>query len=224
MVQTRVLEGPPGGNFDAGHIKSIHKHLFQDVYEWAGQYRQVEIGKGGRWFHQHALIDKGMADVERTMQAGNFGRGLDASDYSEFAAKAISDLNYVHPFREGNGRTQTEFLKQMTERAGHEFHTERIQRDAWILASQVSHSGTNDLLRAAITHAIDPDGRETGRKAQEAVAKYFETVTTAIDNLRSPTQRAAALDQVRSVAKAYETIMDRDTLQKVLKESRGRER
>lgn len=46
-VATRTLEGSPKGNFDTTHIKAIHKHLFQDMYEWAGENREVEIGKGG---------------------------------------------------------------------------------------------------------------------------------------------------------------------------------
>ena len=224
LVQTRVLEGAPSGAFDAAHVKAIHKHLFQDLYDWAGHYRAVEIGKGGRWFHNHALIGKGMSDVERTLKAGNFGQGMDPDGYSAFAARVISDLNYVHPFREGNGRTQMEFLKQLTEGAGHRFQTGRIQRDAWILASQVSHSGTNDLLKAAITHAIDPDGKETGRAAQEAVGRYFDTVQRAIGALKSPGERKAANAQMRDVARAYDTLMDDKTRQKVLGDPKGRDR
>lgn len=224
LVQTRVLEGAPDGKFDATHVRAIHHHLFQDIYAWAGEYRTVEIGKGGRWFHNHGFIVQGMSEVERNLQAGKLGQGMNADKFGDYAADVISNLNYVHPFREGNGRTQMEFLRQLSDRAGHELQTEQIHRDVWILASQVSHSGTNDLLKAAITFAIDPDRRQTGDKAQEAVTSYINTVQSAISQLKSPAERESASNQLRSVAKAYETIMDRDTLQKVVKEPRGRER
>lgn len=211
IVLGRTRQGSPTGNLDAQHIKSIHKHLFQDVYDWAGQYRSVEIGKGGRWFHNHRYIEQGMADVEKTLRSGRFGQGMTADQYSDFASEVIANLNYVHPFREGNGRTQTEFLRQLSERAGHELNSEKIQRDVWITACHVSHSGTNDLLKAAITYAIDPDRTQTGDKAQTAIREYLETVKTAVSGLRNPQEKQAGLDQLTKLAKTYEVMMDRDT-------------
>ncbi|MFV1761507.1 Fic family protein [Phaeobacter sp. A90a-4k] len=211
IVLGRTRQGAPSGNLDAQHIRMIHKHLFQDIYDWAGQYRTVEIGKGGRWFHNHQFIEQGMADVERTLQRGNFGQGMNADQYSDFASEVISNLNYVHPFREGNGRTQTEFLRQLSERAGHELDSEKIQRDVWITACHVSHSGTNDLLKAAITYAIDPERTKTGDKAQNAVREYLETARIAVNNLSNPQERQAGLDQLDKIARTYEVMMDRDT-------------
>lgn len=228
IVLGRTRQGAPTGNLDADHLKAIHKHLFQDVYDWAGQYREVEIGKGGRWFHNYQFIEQGMADVERTLRGGNFGNGMNADQYSDFAANVISNLNYVHPFREGNGRTQTEFLRQLSERAGHELNSEKIQRDVWITACHVSHSGTNDLLKAAITFAIDPDRSQTGDKAQAAVRDYLETVKTAVSNLRDPQEKQAGLNQLNKIAKTYEVMMDHDTKNRFLpdrpRDSSGRSR
>jgi cell filamentation protein len=211
LVQSRILEGTPSGQLDAAHVKAIHHHLFKDLYDWAGDYRTVEIGKGGRWFHNHQFIEQGMAEVERTIQGGNFGQGMNADQFGDYASDVISNLNYVHPFREGNGRTQMEFLRQLSDRAGHELNTEKIQRDVWITASHVSHSGTNDLLKAAITFAIDPDRAQTGDKAQAAVRDYLETVKAAVSNLRNPQEKQAGLDQLNKIAKTYEVMMDRDT-------------
>lgn len=218
LVQSRILEGSPGGQFDAAHVKAIHRHLFQDLYDWAGDYRTVEIGKGGRWFHNYQFIEQGMAEVERSIQAGDLGRGMDADQFGDYASDVIANLNYVHPFREGNGRTQVEFLRQLSEGAGHELNTEKIQRDVWITASHVSHSGTNDLLKAAITHAIDPDRTQTGDKAQAAVREYLETVQTAVSGLQNPLEKQAGLDQLTKIAKTYEVMMDQDTKARFLPE------
>lgn len=224
ITATRVDEGVPGGNFSQSHIQSIHHHIFQDVYPWAGKLRTLDISKGGSDFMPHGRLAGGLGHVERLIKGGNFGQGMNHDKFGEYAAKVVSDLNYAHPFRDGNGRTQMQVLNQLTERAGFELATERINPAAWITASKVSHMGSDELLRGAITFAIDPDRVHTGTKAQEAIASYFDTVGKAIEKLHSPAERAAAKDQVRSVAKAYETMMDRDTLQKVLKEPRGRER
>lgn len=211
LVQSRILEGTPAGQLDAAHVKAIHQHLFKDLYEWAGDYRTVEIGKGGRWFHNHQFIEQGMAEVERTIQGGNRGQGMNADQFGDYASEVIANLNYVHPFREGNGRTQMEFLRQLSERAGHELNTEKIQRDVWITASHVSHSGTNDLLKAAITFAIDPDRAQTGDKARVAVREYLETVEAAVSILRNPQEKQAGLDQLGKIAKTYEVMLDRET-------------
>jgi cell filamentation protein len=224
LTAARVNEGTPSGDFSQKHIQAIHRHIFQDVYAWAGELRSVNISKGGSSFMPHDRLPQGLHHVERSIKSGKYGQGMDHDQFGDFASKVISDLNYAHPFREGNGRTQMQVLSQLTDRAGFELATERINRDVWITASRVSHSGSDELLRGAITFAIDPDRVHTGTKAQEAVASYFDTVEAAISQLHSPAEQKSARDQVRSVAKAYETIMDRDTFERVLKEPSGRER
>lgn len=211
LVQSRILEGTPTGQLDTTHIKMIHHHLFKDLYDWAGNYRKVEIGKGGRWFHNYQFIEQGMAEVERTIRSGGFGQGMNADKFGDYASEVIANLNYVHPFREGNGRTQMEFLRQLCERAGHELNTEKIQRDVWITASHVSHSGTNDLLKAAITYAIDPDRVQTGNKAQAAIREYLETVKKAVTALGDPQEKQAGLEQLDKIARTYEVMMDQET-------------
>lgn len=109
----RIEEGAPTGNFDLAHLQAIHRHLFQDVYEWAGEVRRVDISKGGRWFHPHDRIETGMADVHRRLVSGKFLTGLGRKDFAQEAGAIIGDVNLVHPFREGNGRTQFQYLKQL---------------------------------------------------------------------------------------------------------------
>jgi len=101
----RAAQGIPSGKFDLAHLRAIHRHLFQDVYDWAGELRTVEIAKGGNQFQFRQYITTGMADVHRRIVAAKFLKGLSARAFADKAGEIIGDINYVHPFREGNGRT-----------------------------------------------------------------------------------------------------------------------
>ncbi|MDP3737080.1 MAG: Fic family protein [Hyphomonadaceae bacterium] len=72
LVTQRIRQGVPDGNFDLAHLKAIHRHLFQDVYDWAGEIRTVEINKGGDQFQFMRYIDTGMADVHRRREEADF--------------------------------------------------------------------------------------------------------------------------------------------------------
>ena len=123
-------------------MKAIHRHLFQDIYDWAGQLRTVEISKGGSQFQFLRYIETGMADVHRRLVQRNFLQGLDAAGFAHGAGEIMGDVNYVHPFREGNGRTQMLYLSQLASQAGHRIDIERIRNlNNWIEVSQAAHRG-----------------------------------------------------------------------------------
>lgn len=89
----------------------IHGHLFQDVYTWAGKKRNVEISKDGKQFfptthfeNAYHFIDTLISDYRKTKKK-------DKQKLSEKLAEILDNINYLHPFREGNGRTQREFLR-----------------------------------------------------------------------------------------------------------------
>ena len=140
-TSVRAEIGIPTGNFDLAHLCAIHKHLFQDVYEWAGEVRTLEINKGGHQFIFRQFIDKGMADVHRRILAADYFRGLKLEEFAAKVGPIIGDVNHVHPFREGNGRTQMQYLKQLSAKAGHELDLNFIDRnsDRWIAASIDAH-------------------------------------------------------------------------------------
>lgn len=154
IVTMRVREGVPRGNFDLKHLRVIHRHLFQDIFEWAGEIRTVEISKGGSQFQFRQYIETGMADVYRRLAASSFLKGLDRSAFASAAANIIGDVNYVHPFREGNGRTQLQYLKQLAERAGHPLDLTKIHTVGWIEASKEAHLARYDLMAKIIDDAL----------------------------------------------------------------------
>lgn len=154
LVTQRTTEGIPTGRFDPDHLRAIHHHLFQDVYEWAGQIRTVEISKGGSQFQFCRFIDTGMADVHRRLENSGFLRGLSPEDFAGGAGQIIGDVNYVHPFRDGNGRAQLQYLKQLAAQAGHEIDLTKLDATRWLEASKAAHQSHYELMGAEILNAL----------------------------------------------------------------------
>lgn len=162
LVAQRQREGVPGGKFDLDHLKAIHRHLFQDVYEWAGQVRTVEIAKEKSQFQFCQYIETGMADIERRLKEKNYLRNLSRGAFAREAAAIIGDANYVHPFREGNGRVQMQYLKQLCEQAGHPVRLDRIGPESWIEASREAHQARYEKMADCIAEAIAPGRSRSG--------------------------------------------------------------
>ncbi len=154
ITTMRAREGIPQGDFDLKHLKAIHRHLFQDIFEWAGQVRTVEISKGESQFQFRQYIETGMTDVHRRIVKSDFLRNLERSVFAVEAARIIGDVDYVHPFREGNGRTQLQYLKQLSERAGHPLDLTKIDAAGWLEASKEAHRARYDLMGRVMENAL----------------------------------------------------------------------
>lgn len=156
LVTLRLMEDIPGGDFDLAHLRAIHRHLFQDVYDWAGEIRKAEISKGGSQFQFRQYIETGMADVHRRVVAQDYLHNLTPHDFAHAAGEIIGDVNYVHPFREGNGRVQMQYLKQLSIQGGHDIDLRRIDSETWMQASRQAHLGNyqpmTDCIAIAIRH------------------------------------------------------------------------
>jgi cell filamentation protein len=140
----RATEPLPAGALDVGHYKAIHHHLFQDVYEWAGEVRSIRIGKGGNWFCFPEHIEGQLNALFDWLADKDYLRGLDAPEFGVQAAHFLAEINAVHPFREGNGRTQLSFLVLLAEQAGHPLDMEKLDPE--------------ELLNAIIESFDSPEG------------------------------------------------------------------
>jgi cell filamentation protein len=148
----RQLEHKPiKGRFDARHLQAIHRHIFQDVFEWAGEFRTVNISKSGDpfAFHQHIV-----SSLER--MCGQLNRegnllGLNPELFAARAAYYLGEINAIHPFREGNGRTQREFIRELGLHNGLLLDWRQISQEEMIEASRrslrVDNSGLEQLLK-----------------------------------------------------------------------------
>jgi cell filamentation protein len=151
MTGLRSLEPLPAGPLTAAHYKRLHRHLFQDVYAWAGRYRTVRMSKGGSVFcfpeHVPAAMDALFAGIRAgpPMGPGFAGR----------AAEILAELNAIHPFRDGNGRAQLTLLRQMADLAGMDLDLGRIAPAPFLAAMVQSFAGELEPLLDQIAGLIE---------------------------------------------------------------------
>jgi cell filamentation protein len=89
----------------------IHKHLFQDIYVWAGKKRIVEISKGGKQFFPTTHFDNALRYLDQLITEFKRIPKENKKSLAEKLAEILDNVNYLHPFREGNGRAQREFIR-----------------------------------------------------------------------------------------------------------------
>lgn len=155
MSTLRAEEPLPAGRFGPAHYRAVHRHLFQDVYRWAGRYRTVRTAKGGNWFCFPEHIEAQMNRLFRRLQAPPFLPGADADAFVAAAAAFLAEINAIHPFREGNGRAQLAFLHLVAVRAGHPLRLERIRPTPFLSAMIESFAGRLDPLRQQLTAILE---------------------------------------------------------------------
>jgi cell filamentation protein len=150
----RAAQALPRGRLSYTHYRAIHRHLFQDVYVWAGRIRTVRIFKERSAFCYPDHIDREMKRLFAGLARQKHLRGLDASTFAREVAHFLAELNAIHPFREGNGRTQLSFLTLIAEWAGHPLSLNRLYPKAVIDATIASFGGNEKPLAATIRKLI----------------------------------------------------------------------
>lgn len=154
LFLTRADEPIPAGALDYPHYRAVHHHLFQDVYDWAGEPRQIRIGKNGNWFCYPEYIEREMDRIFKELAAANHLVKLQAAEFAVRAAHILAEINAVHPFREGNGRTQLTFLAVLADNAGFKFNDEMLDRDRVLEAMVDSFAGDERPLARLIADII----------------------------------------------------------------------
>ncbi len=153
---SELRELPVQGSFDLPHLQAIHQRIFCDVYDWAGQLRLVEIQKGHTDFARHMVIESAARQLFGQLAKEQHLRGLDADQFSQRAGHYLGEINVLHPFREGNGRAQREFIAQLALEAGHPVDWTGISQtemvDASIAAYNGDASGLARLIRRSLVH------------------------------------------------------------------------
>ena len=121
-------------------LQWIHQYLFQDVYEWAGRFRTIDISKGGgSVFQPLQLFTIGVQYAESTLQGDHMLQGLDQDRFIERLAVNFDNFNTLHPFREGNGRTQRVFWTLIARDAGWGLDWMRVSKRENDMASFIAH-------------------------------------------------------------------------------------
>jgi cell filamentation protein len=110
-------ESPVTPTYDLHHLREIHRRIFGDIYDWAGQIRTVAIAKGAT-FCLPQYIESSAAVIFDDLRDEDYLRDLDRDAFTGRLAHYLGEVNALHPFREGNGRAQRAFFGQLTLDAG----------------------------------------------------------------------------------------------------------
>ncbi len=150
---------PVEGNYDLEHLCAIHHHLFQDIFEWAGQVRTVEISKEDSTFLPSNRFHLAAGHIFDTLHRGPLLTGQQISD-DEFinpAAGLLDEINYMHPFREGNGRAQRAFLDQIAGLSGRKLTWRNVpQLENNAASAHAVRTGRPTALGAMLAKVVQP--------------------------------------------------------------------
>lgn len=168
----QLLDSPIPSTNDLRELQSIHRHLFQDVFEWAGQVRSVDVRKnvpGAEFFLPHGYIEHAAALCFAELAADEFLAGLPRGVFVERIAYHYEKINYIHPFREGNGRTQRIFWNRLALQAGWQLdwrpvHGEENHRAARIGSDQQDLGPLIAMFDKIVT---EPDALDASWPADE---------------------------------------------------------
>ena len=138
MRLIELLHQPISGSFDFEHLKAIHRHIFQDVYGWAGMVRTADIAKGNMFCKTEFIERQAQALFDQLRFERDAFSALGPEEMAERLAYYLAEINALHPFREGNGRAQREFIRSLAVSQGYVLHYERIEKDEMLDASRES--------------------------------------------------------------------------------------
>lgn len=160
---------PVQGQFDLGHLQQIHKRLFGDVYDWAGTLRTVDISKGSTRFASHEQIASYAPQITRPLARDQRLQGLSPDSFSDRAGHYLGELNVLHPFREGNGRSIREFIGQLARDAGYGIDWQGIRREDMTQASIEAYQGDSSRMASLIRAGLRDLDREYAHDLARAV-------------------------------------------------------
>ena len=150
-----LFNSPLVGHYDFDHLKRIHKYLFQDIYPWAGEFRTVDIAKGNLFCRCFAIESE--ADrIFSELRNEKFLKNLSIYELAEHLAYYLAEINALHPFREGNGRTQREFIRQLAYQNNLFLSYAGITADEMITASKASFKLDYKPLQELILSHLRP--------------------------------------------------------------------
>lgn len=149
---------PISNTFNFQHYKAIHRFLFEDLYSWAGEIRTVNISKKGTKFVDCNEIENIAENCFKRLKIHNYYKDMQFDDFIDNLADFYITTNMLHPFREGNGRTQRIFITQLIRCCGYDINFSDIDVDELMIATINSANGLNDQLKEIFKRSIIKDG------------------------------------------------------------------
>lgn len=149
---SQLLLRPTTGKFDIPHLRAIHRYIFQDIFPWAGDFREVTTSRTNSFgFPPPQFIIPSLETIFTALRTENHLKQLDPDRFALRAGHYLGEINAVHAFREGNGRAQREFLRTLALTAGHRLVWTGLQPEENNHASRISYAtGDSSALAALI--------------------------------------------------------------------------
>ncbi|GJL52241.1 MAG: putative adenosine monophosphate-protein transferase y4lH [Nitrospirales bacterium] len=154
MTFARLAEPLPDIPITYEGYKALHHHIFQDVFDWAGHSRTVALAKGNTFFGPPRYVDSEMTKRFQSINEQHNLQGLTPEGFASSAALHLNEINAIHPFREGNGRTQRLFLEALAAQAAHPIRAKDLHPESWHAASIQGFDGHHQLLSSLLLSAI----------------------------------------------------------------------
>jgi len=139
------LDTTPEGDLSTNHLKKIHAHSLQDVYEWAGEFRNVPIEKGASVFCRPEFIVQEIDKITKSINSLALEK-MNLKTFSTNLAEIVGELNAVHPFLDGNGRAIRVYAQKLSKSIGYKLDVSDLRGKAWNKTSEKSFFGDNHLL------------------------------------------------------------------------------
>ena len=144
------------GNFDSNHFVSIHKHMFEDIYPFAGLFRRENISKDNFRFAEWQYIESELEKLLINLKHENYLTGLDKDALADKLSYYLAELNVLHPFREGNDRSTREFIRQLALKNKYYLNFNKSDAEEILKASIKSPFDIADL-RNTIFNCLDSE-------------------------------------------------------------------
>lgn len=126
----QILLAPSPSSFDAAYLCGLHRYIFSLIYPWAGEFRHVGIGKGDTIFLAPHYIPLALDQLFADLAINQSSLQGDPARFSEYVGHLLVQLNYIHPFREGNGRTQRLFISKLAQFSHLDLGWQAVSNDA----------------------------------------------------------------------------------------------
>lgn len=138
LISIRKLAKDVFGNtYNEKRLKFIHEHLFFEVYDFAGKYREENITKENFKFSDYIYIHDNIKAIMNKINLEDLKK-LNFDELVVFISSIMTDLNVLHAFREGNGRTTREFIRELLEDLGYEINFFKIDYDDIVMVSKLA--------------------------------------------------------------------------------------
>jgi len=142
------------------HLCAIHQHLYQDIFDWAGDIREMDIYQGDTRFCHFAYIEKEGNSLMQDLEEEGYLVGLEKADFINRLSHYYCEINVLHPFRIGNGIVQRIFFEQLAIHAGYQLDWRGIDPEAWAQANQSGAMGDLSALNTIFSKVVS-EARET---------------------------------------------------------------